>query len=562
MRANSPLIARARAAKVLATLCPTCKPKATGAPPARSHDLLQALTSALEISRHRARPHRRPHRVLPARVTRVRCREGASATRALRRTLELESIRASGLEFEQVKACLNGQPVEGVSASRIPPRGRETGAAARRELAVRRRERRRTASLRGRPPSVLCAPVTDPWTKAPLAVLYFQTRPGPAAATRPTTCRSFGATPPRSATRSACSSPASSATASSRRSGSGCSAIGAASRPSSSATAKRSRRLRAELRTTYPPATVARRPRLILVLGDTGTGKDLESPAIFITTRPRAAARPSSSATAPASSGDLVRTTLFGHVNGAVHRRPRADALGLLPLPRPGHAVPRRDRRAAGGGAGAALEGARPLDGAVRWATRARPGRTSSSSAPPTATWRPSCATAASTTTCQRLKALTIRLTPLRTRPGDVRPLLAHFLAEAEKDLKKRTRGLTPAALRALLAYAWPGNVREASGVAWALVTHARAGAEIDLADVERHCPEVTGASTRWPRSPRTRLLGAVPRRARRLRARVLRAAAGAAPLERARGRAQHGPRPRRFLYRYLQRHGLRQGGP
>ena len=32
---------------------------------------------------------------------------------------------------------------------------------------------------------------------------------------------------------------------------------------------------------------------------------------------------------------------------------------------------------------------------------------------------------------------------PLSERRGDIRPLLIHFLAEAEKTLRKRTRGLT-----------------------------------------------------------------------------------------------------------------------
>jgi DNA-binding NtrC family response regulator len=91
----------------------------------------------------------------------------------------------------------------------------------------------------------------------------------------------------------------------------------------------------------------------------------------------------------------------------------------------------------------------------------------------------------------QRLKPLTLRLSPLSQRRGDVRPLLIHFLARAERDLHKRTRGLTPDALRALLAYAWPGNVREVAGVCAALVTHARPGAEITVADLAERCPEV-----------------------------------------------------------------------
>jgi DNA-binding NtrC family response regulator len=161
----------------------------------------------------------------------------------------------------------------------------------------------------------------------------------------------------------------------------------------------------------------------------------------------------------------------------------------------------------------------------------------------------------------QRLKALTIRLTPLRTRPGDVRPLLAHFLAEAEKDLKKRTRGLTPAALRALLAYAWPGNVREVSGVAWALVTHARPGGEIDLPDIERHCPEVTGAAGDDAAFAEDEVAGSF----RDARATFERGYF----VQRLELHHWNVPEAARSmglsaatLYRYLQRHGLRQGGP
>jgi DNA-binding NtrC family response regulator len=97
----------------------------------------------------------------------------------------------------------------------------------------------------------------------------------------------------------------------------------------------------------------------------------------------------------------------------------------------------------------------------------------------------------------QRLKALTVRLSTLASRPGDIRPLLAYFLADAEKSLKKRTRGLDAPALEALLAYGRPGNVRELAGVCTALVTHARAGEEITQKDIERYCPEVLSEEAR-----------------------------------------------------------------
>lgn len=55
-----------------------------------------------------------------------------------------------------------------------------------------------------------------------------------------------------------------------------------------------------------------------------------------------------------------------------------------------------------------------------------------------------------------RINGVTIRLPPLRDRPGDVLPLALHFMRT--HGIK---RGLSPKALEALKAYHWPGNVRE-----------------------------------------------------------------------------------------------------
>ncbi|TET44878.1 tetratricopeptide repeat protein, partial [candidate division TA06 bacterium] len=60
-----------------------------------------------------------------------------------------------------------------------------------------------------------------------------------------------------------------------------------------------------------------------------------------------------------------------------------------------------------------------------------------------------------------RLNVLNIKLPPLKKRRQDI-PLLAnHFLRQAEKELGKRMTGITPAAVRLLMAHGWPGNVRE-----------------------------------------------------------------------------------------------------
>ena len=60
-----------------------------------------------------------------------------------------------------------------------------------------------------------------------------------------------------------------------------------------------------------------------------------------------------------------------------------------------------------------------------------------------------------------RLAALELRLPALRERPEDVALLARHFLAEAQRSGRGAGASLTPAALRALEAHPWPGNVRQ-----------------------------------------------------------------------------------------------------
>ena len=462
--------------------------RADGAASPRSHHLLQALTSALQI----LGTARDPTAALTesfAHASRAFGAEKALLLRVRARDpLELERVHATGLEFDEVKACLLGQPVEGVSPSRIR-RAVDSGQPQLVENSqFESQPAGETGSLRGRPHSVLCAPVTDPWTRSPLAVLYFQTRPGPQGYTPEDLPFLQGY-----------------ATALGHAFGL---FLGSEQRyrdleedwkrlqrdrpgpaPEIIGDSEEIGRLREQLHEVYLPATAAHRPRPILILGETGTGKDLVARYLhyYAPTRARAAFVEYNCA---GLSGDLVQTTLFGHVRGAFTGATdsargllRAADKGTLFLDEIGELPPSGQELLL-----------KVLD---HWTVRP---------VGDTRTYEVDvqllCATNRDLAAAvragrfrhdlfQRLKALTIRLTPLAHRPGDIRPLLAHHLAEAEKRLKKRTRGLAPEALRVLLAYGWPGNVRELSGVAWALVTHCRAGAEIGLDDVRRHSPDV-----------------------------------------------------------------------
>jgi len=64
-----------------------------------------------------------------------------------------------------------------------------------------------------------------------------------------------------------------------------------------------------------------------------------------------------------------------------------------------------------------------------------------------------------------RLRVVTIALPPLRARREDIPLLAQHFLEKLARSGTTPVRGITPAALERLAGYDWPGNVRELENV-------------------------------------------------------------------------------------------------
>ncbi len=60
-----------------------------------------------------------------------------------------------------------------------------------------------------------------------------------------------------------------------------------------------------------------------------------------------------------------------------------------------------------------------------------------------------------------RLNTVSVRVPPLRERPGDQTLLARHFLEKFAKEARRRFVGFTEEALEAIASYVWPGNVRE-----------------------------------------------------------------------------------------------------
>src|SRR5687767_7946069 len=60
-----------------------------------------------------------------------------------------------------------------------------------------------------------------------------------------------------------------------------------------------------------------------------------------------------------------------------------------------------------------------------------------------------------------RLNVVTIEMPPLRERKEDVAALAGFFISRFSGELKKKIEGLAPEALKLLMRYHWPGNIRE-----------------------------------------------------------------------------------------------------
>jgi DNA-binding NtrC family response regulator len=104
-----------------------------------------------------------------------------------------------------------------------------------------------------------------------------------------------------------------------------------------------------------------------------------------------------------------------------------------------------------------------------------------------------------------RLNVIPVQLPPLRERREDIPLLVQHFLARFEADrnanVKAPSQKLTVSqeAMRRLMAYAWPGNVRQLENAVERAVAFAAGRSQIDVLDLPaevQQAQEAVAAST------------------------------------------------------------------
>lgn len=94
-----------------------------------------------------------------------------------------------------------------------------------------------------------------------------------------------------------------------------------------------------------------------------------------------------------------------------------------------------------------------------------------------------------------RLNVFPIRMPPLRERRDDIPFLVSHFIdRHAQAENPSTVRGITPDALELLMAYDWPGNIRQLENAIFRAVVLAE-GENLDIPEFPQIRTQVEGPS-------------------------------------------------------------------
>ena len=207
-------------------------------------------------------------------------------------------------------------------------------------------------------------------------------------------------------------------------------------------------------------AKVAASPATLLIVGESGTGKEMVAKAVHFNSQ--RAGQPFVAVNCAAIPEGLIESELFGHekgaFTGAVERKRGVfeeaqggtlllDEIGDLPValqPKLLRVLQEREFRRVGGSEILKSDVRIIAASNQRLEEQVAEGR-----------FRQDL--------YYRLNVIIVALPPLRERQSDISRLATHFLAKYCGDVPPKT--LAPAALKRLIAYPWPGNVRQLESV-------------------------------------------------------------------------------------------------
>jgi two-component system repressor protein LuxO len=255
-----------------------------------------------------------------------------------------------------------------------------------------------------------------------------------------------------------------------------------------------------QMRTVYDIIQgVARSKASVFITGESGTGKELAAEALHKASQ--RAGGPFVALNCGAIPRDLLESEVFGHVKGAFTGA-TSDRAGAA-------------RLADGGTLFLDEIGEMPLEMQVKLLRFVQTGAFSpvGASKPGKVDVRFVCATNRDPMLevqagrfredlYYRLYVVPVELPPLRERGEDVLLIGRHFLTQFAKEENRRFRGFSPEAERMLMAYPWPGNVRQLQNVVRNIVV---------LNDAELVAPEMIPPPVNRPFAAEPRLLPASP---------------------------------------------------
>ena len=110
-----------------------------------------------------------------------------------------------------------------------------------------------------------------------------------------------------------------------------------------------------------------------------------------------------------------------------------------------------------------------------------------------------------------RLKVFPITMPPLRERAEDVPALVRHFVQKFSARMKKRIETVPTEAMKALQLYPWPGNVRELENyIERAVILSSGSELFVPLAELKRPSPLPNGSATTLEAAERDHIIKAL----------------------------------------------------